>query len=115
MARTINTHRRSSGGFEAHGKWVQAAARGVEPAARKSTPELSIGKLPFRRLVREVAEDIKADLRFQKLAMLALQVAAEEYLEEIFGESNFCAFQAKRVTIMLEDIQSAKRICGERD
>jgi histone H3/H4 len=43
---------------------------------QKST-ELLIRKLPFQRLVREIAQDFKTDLRFQSTAILALQEAAE--------------------------------------
>lgn len=46
---------------------------------QKST-ELVVRKLPFQRLVREVAQDFKADLRFQGAAVLALQEAAEAYM-----------------------------------
>jgi histone H3 len=46
---------------------------------QKST-ELLIRKAPFQRLVREIAQDFKNDLRFQSTAVLALQEAAEAYL-----------------------------------
>merc|ERR1711908_111819 len=46
---------------------------------QKST-ELLIRKLPFQRLVREIAQDYKTDLRFQSHAVLALQEASEAYL-----------------------------------
>lgn len=46
---------------------------------QKST-ELLIRKLPFQRLVREIAQDFKTDLRFQSTAILALQEASEAYL-----------------------------------
>ena len=46
---------------------------------QKST-ELLLRKLPFQRLVREVAQDFKSDLRFQSSAVLALQEASESYL-----------------------------------
>ena len=38
-----------------------------------------IRKLPFQRLVREIAQDFKTDLRFQSSAILALQEASEAY------------------------------------
>lgn len=41
---------------------------------QKST-ELLIRKLPFQRLVREIAQDFKTDLRFQSAAIGALQVS----------------------------------------
>ncbi|KAE8685761.1 histone H3.2 [Hibiscus syriacus] len=43
---------------------------------QKST-ELLIRKLPFQRLVREIAQDFKTDLRFQSNAVAALQEATE--------------------------------------
>eukprot|EP00955_Chlamydomonas_euryale_P048178 353890-Chlamydomonas_euryale.AAC.9 len=46
---------------------------------QKST-ELLIRKLPFQRMVREIAQGIKPDLRFQSSAVLAVQEAAEAYL-----------------------------------
>lgn len=42
---------------------------------QKST-DLLLRKLPFQRLVREIAQDYKTDLRFQSSAVLALQVRA---------------------------------------
>ena len=80
---------------------------------QKST-ELLIRKLPFQRLVREIAQDFKTDLRFQASAVMALQEAAEAYLVSLFEDSNLCAIHAKRVTIMPKDIQLARRIRGER-
>src|ERR1700737_2000271 len=50
---------------------------------QKST-ELLIRKLPFQRLVREIAQDFKTDLRFQSSAIGALQEAVEAYLVSLF-------------------------------
>ena len=87
---------------------------------QKST-ELLIRKLPFQRLVREIASDseiIKSPLcgkvRFQSAAIMALQEAAEAYLVGLFEDTNLCAIHTKRVTIMPKDIRLARRIHGER-
>ena len=80
---------------------------------QKST-ELLIRKLPFQRLVREIATEYKSDLRFQSQAVLALQESAEAFLVGLFEDTNLCAIHAKRVTIMPKDIQLARRIRGER-
>ena len=80
----------------------------------QKTTELLIRKLPFRRLVREIAQDFKMGLRFQPQAIGALQEAAEAYLVSLFEDTNLCAIHAKRVTIMPKDIQLARRIRGER-
>ena len=75
---------------------------------------LLIRKLPFQRLVREIAQDFKTDLRFQSAAILCLQEAAEAYLVKLFDDANLCAIHARRVTIMPKDILLARRIWGER-
>ena len=87
---------------------------------QKST-ELLIRKLPFQRLVREIASDSEvirsplcSKVRFQSAAIMALQEATEAYLVGLFEDSNLCAIHARRVTIMPKDIQLARRICGER-
>jgi histone H3 len=76
--------------------------------------ELLIRRAPFQRLVKEVAQDFKTDLRFEKDAILAIQEAAEAYLVGLFEDTNLCAIHSKRVTIMPKDIQLARRIRGER-
>jgi histone H3 len=80
---------------------------------QKST-ELLIRKLPFQRLVREIASDIKPELRFQSSAIGALQEATEAYIIGLLEDANLCAIHAKRVTIMPKDIKLAQRIRGER-
>ena len=75
---------------------------------------LLIRKLPFQRVVREIAQDYKTDLRFQSAAVLCLQEATEAYLVRLFDDANLCAIHAGRVTIMPKDIQLARRIRGER-
>ena len=75
---------------------------------------LLIRKLPFQRLVREIAQDFKTDLRFQSAAILCLQEVAEAYLVGLFKDTNLCAIHARRVTITPKDLQLARRIRGER-
>ncbi|KAI0676282.1 hypothetical protein C8Q78DRAFT_8510 [Trametes maxima] len=70
---------------------------------QKST-ELLIRKLPFQRLVREIAQDFKTDLRFQSSAVMALQEASEAYLVSLFEDTNLAAIHAKRVTIQPKDL-----------
>ncbi|KAL9939510.1 hypothetical protein V8E36_001327 [Tilletia maclaganii] len=80
---------------------------------QKST-ELLIRKMPFQRLVRDIAQDLPLpDIRFQSSALLALQEASEAYLIQLFEDVNDAALHAKRVTIMRRDIQLARRIRGE--
>ena len=61
----------------------------------QKTSALLIRKLPFQRLVREIAQDFKTDLRFQSAAILCLQEAAEAYLVRLFDDANLCAIHAR--------------------
>jgi histone H3 len=70
--------------------------------------DLLIYKVPFQRLVPEVAQDFKADCHFQSTAVLALQEASEAYLIGLFEDTNLCAIHAKRVTIMPKDMMLAR-------
>ena len=74
---------------------------------------LLIHKLPFHRLIRELAQKFKADVRFRSSTLMALQEAAEAYLIRLFEDMNLCAIHAKRVTIMPKDIQLARCIRGK--
>jgi histone H3 len=80
---------------------------------QKST-DLLIRKLPFRRLVREIAQKRRPGMKFQSRALLVLQVASEAFAVGLFEDTNLCAIHANRVTIMPKDIQLARRIRGER-
>ena len=138
MARTKQTARKSTGGKAPRKQPLATKAARKEPRVdfragmrkphryrpgtvalqeirrfQKST-ELLIRKLPFQRLVREIAQSFKTDLRFQSAAVGALQEAAEAYLVGLFEDTNLCAIHAKRITIMPKDIQLARRIRGER-
>lgn len=136
MARTKMTARKSTGGqgpvvrpASKAAKKKQSGSGGIKKPHRfrpgtvalreirryqKST-ELLIRKLPFQRLVREIAQDFKTDLRFQASAIAALQEAAESYLVGLFEDTNLAAIHAKRVTIMPKDMQLSRRIRGEKD
>lgn len=117
-----------------HPKKVKLAADGVEKVKRphrfkpgtvalreirryQKSSELLVRKLPFQRLVREVAQQLNSSnsnqLRFQGSAIAALQEASESYLVSLFEDTNLCAIHAKRVTVMQKDMVLARRIRGE--
>ena len=130
MARTKQTARKSTGGKAPRKQLATKAARkrlltGVKTGTRQShgggrvryryrpgtvalreirryqkSTNLLLRKLPFQRLVREIAQAFNNDLRFQSTALLALQEASEAYLVSLFEDTNLCAIHAKRVTIM---------------
>ncbi|XP_037728243.1 histone H3-like [Drosophila subpulchrella] len=116
MARTKQTARKSTGGKAPRKQLATKAARKSAPATGgvKKPHRYRPWNSAFQRLVREIAQDFKTDLRFQSSAVMALQEASEAYLVGLFEDTNLCAIHAKRVTIMPKDIQLARRIRGER-
>ena len=135
MARTKQTARKSTGGKAPRKQLATKTARKSAPVVggvrrphrfrpgtvalreirkyQKST-DLLVRKLPFQRLVKEIAQDFKTDLRFGSQAMYALQEATESYLVNLFEDTNLCAIHGKRVTIMPKDMLLARRLRGER-
>ncbi|KAA6416531.1 MAG: histone H3 [Trebouxia sp. A1-2] len=120
MARTKQTARKSTGGKAPRKQLATKAARKSAPATggvkkphryrpgtvalreirkyQKST-ELLIRKLPFQRLVREIAQDFKTDL-------------SSSHPQQT---TNLAAIHAKRVTIIRKSIQpSSPYSVGER-
>jgi len=82
---------------------------------QKST-ELLMRKLPFFRLVKELISmyDTKHELRVQSSFVLAFQEAVEAHMVGLFEDVNLITLNAKRVTILPKDVQTARRIRGER-
>ena len=116
-AKALNAQRKNlgnTGGLKRPMRWRPGTVALREIRRYQKSTELLVRKLPFSRLVREVAQDFRTDLRFQAQAVAALQEASEAYLVGLFGDTNLCAIHAKRVTIMPKDIQLARRIRGER-
>ena len=133
MARTMQTARKSVGSAPRKQMSSKTARKsqseGVKKATRwrpgtvalreirrfqKST-DLLLKRAPFQRLVREIAQETKSELRFQSSAVMAMQEASESYMVGLFEDTNLCAIHAKRVTIMPKDMQLARRLRGERD
>lgn len=139
MARTKQTARKSTGG--SNGKLTAPRKRDLlkdikdkkykpDPGLKRrlsngegvirdihkltTTTDSLIRKLPFQRLVREIAHEIKTDIRFQKSAVDSIQEAAESYLIRLFQDANLCVLHSKRVTVMPRDLILAQKIRGEK-
>jgi histone H3 len=81
---------------------------------QKST-DLFIRELPFQRLVHEIASGFRGDFRFQSSAIAAFQEASKPILVGLFEDTNMCAMNANRVTIIEWDVQLTQRIRGGRN
>ncbi|KAI1696443.1 core histone h2A/H2B/H3/H4 domain-containing protein [Ditylenchus destructor] len=103
----------SSGGFKKPRRYRPGTVALREIRRYQKSTELLIRKLPFQRLVREIAQEYQTAIRFQSSSVMALQEAAEAYLVGLFEDANFCAIHAKRVTIMAKDLALARRLRSE--
>ena len=73
-------------------------------------PAASIRRPRARAPPRRDAD--RARPRRQASAISALQEATEAHFVQLFEDANLCAIHGKRVTIMVKDIQLARRIRG---
>lgn len=108
---------------------------------QKST-ELLMRRAPFGRLVKEIAQEYKTDLRFHAPGLLAIQEAAEAHLvvsgvseshespchfttlfftpihfnlQGLFADTMLLTIHRKRVTVTARDMQLARRIRGDSE
>lgn len=82
---------------------------------QKQSGCLHIPIAAFSRVVREVGQDYKADLKFSKKALTLLQYDAEHYLAELLEDTNlFTIFGGGRQQIRPKDSQMVRRLRGER-
>ena len=82
-----------------------------------------IKRTPFNKLIKEISQEYRVcsdgpgtpsvQVRFQSMALAALQEAAENFLVGLFEDVNLLAVHAKRVTVMPCDIRLALRIGGD--
>lgn len=82
--------------------------------------DLLIKKLPFSRLVREIANGcvdatrFPEGVKFQAEGIIALQEATESYLVHLLADANLIAVaSSKRVTLMKKDMDIARKIRRE--
>ena len=82
----------------------------------QKTTDLLIRKAPFQRLICELLDNVQATIEVERCtrsSILALQEAAEAHPVGVNEDANLATLHAKRVTIVLKDIQLARRIRGE--
>lgn len=79
-----------------------------EIRAEQKNVSLIVPIAPMNRLIAEVAQNFKTDLRFKGEAYRALHHAAENYLIESFQRANRCAIHDFRETVQPKDMQLAR-------
>ena len=90
---------------------------------QQSTKSL-IRRTPFNKLIKEISQEYRicpegprtpsVQVKFQSMALAALQEATENFLVGLFEDVNLLAVHAKRVTVIPRDIQLALKIRGDQ-
>ena len=116
-----------AGGGPTSGGTGGAAAVGEQQKKRKYRPgtralmeirhyqnsvEFLIRKLPFQRVVREVAQNLGVidDLRFTPDAIFTLQEPSEVFLVNLMEDANLCTIHHCRITITPKDYHLVMRM-----
>mgnify|MGYP002061714018 CR=1 FL=1 len=81
------------------------AIREIKNQQKKTS--LIIPSAPFSRVVHEIAQSYKTDLRIKADAYTTLQYAAEDFMINAFQKSNKCAIHQGRETIQSKDLKLA--------
>ena len=132
MPRTKMTSRKLMGGHDGrkprgtHSMGHVRKARRYRPGTvalreiRKyqTTTDTLIPKLSFQRLVKETVCNVcrlrgLPPMRIQSTALLALQVACEEHLVDMFQKSQVAAIHGNRVTVQPKDMQIVQYFGGD--
>jgi histone H3/H4 len=82
-------------------------------AAKRKPEEMCIPKLAFRRLVQEISEGFRSDVRFQREATDALQEAAERELVGNFAKCSRLASLCRKDTVREEHWQFVQQAAGD--
>ncbi|KAM9266885.1 histone H3-like centromeric protein A [Cariama cristata] len=80
----------------------------------QSSTRLLLRPAPFVRLVREICLLFTrgVDYRWQRMALVALQEAAEAFTVRLLEDAYLCSLHARRVTLYPKDVQLARRLRG---
>ncbi|NWV34140.1 CENPA protein, partial [Grantiella picta] len=80
----------------------------------QSSTHLLLRAAPFARLVQELCLLYTRGVHYcwQRMALLALQEAAEAFAVRLLEDAYLCSLHARRVTLFPRDMQLARRLRG---
>ena len=108
MARTTSAVRKPTPQKTVRRKRKAATNSIREIRQEQKGTNLIIPVAPMNRLVTEIAQNFKADLRFKSEAYKALHTAAEEFVIDTFNKANRCAIHDHRETVQPQDLILAR-------
>ena len=88
--------RKQKGGRKEKSKGVRRGLKALQEIKKyQSSTDTLIRKLPFQRVVKEIAQTFREDLWFQSMATMALQEAGKAFLVGLLEQANLCMIHAK--------------------
>ena len=111
-------HTHSVGGVKKPRRYRPGTVALREIRKYQTTTDTLIPKVSFQRLVKETLHNLcrirgMQPMRMQSTALLALQVACEHHLVDMFQKSQMAAIHGNRVTVQPKDIQIVQYFGGE--
>lgn len=79
------------------------------PKRQRDPLNTSVSKKGFQRLVKEISTQLRPDLRWESVALQALQEATEAYMAQFFERANGCARLARRRSVTVRDLKLIQR------
>ena len=111
--RTLGGNAVGTGGIKKPRRYRPGTVALREIRRYQKTTDLLIPKANFKRLVREILQNLRKNadpFRVKKSAYLALQEAAEAYVVDCMEGANLCAIHAKRTTVKVKDLRLARTL-----
>lgn len=84
------------------------ALRNIRKYQKNYDPLLS--KAPFRRLVRQYAQEMRPDLKFSENAMTSLQELSENHLQRMISQAYVITLGNDRIKLRANDLEMVQRI-----
>lgn len=79
----------------------------------QASEKFLIPLLPFRRLTKEILDEMAPSMRITSSALGALQTATEAYITGLIEDGYLCTLHRERVTIQAKDLHLATTIRGD--
>ena len=120
LHKLIRQNKSSTGGIKKPHRYHPGLLALREIRRYQQSTDCLIKRTPFNKLIKEISQEYRVcpdgpgtpsvQVRFQSMALAALQEAAENFLVGLFEDVNLLAVHAKKITVMPCVIRLALRI-----
>jgi histone H3 len=105
---SLECEAKSTGKINKPRKWKSGTVAKREISKLSKTTDNLFPRASFQRLVREVTQSVSMETRYTEEAMMAIHVAAEQFVTDTFVKADLARRHARRKTLHVNDIQFSK-------